>query len=78
MPHPTVAETSRPEDGDLILVRETPSSERCGVRQLPGGVQLTAATKEDALKLARSFATAKKVNIWSADGEAVALFETYR
>lgn len=77
-PHPVAADTSRPADGDLLLVRETPSSERYGVRQLPGGLQFTAATKEEALTSAQSFAAAKRVNIWSTDGEAVSLLETYR
>ena len=71
-------EPARPQDGDIMIARESRSSTRYTVRQLPNTVQLSAESRDDAMRLARVFAWAGAVNIWCMDGGALHLVVAYR
>ena len=70
--------TDAPEAGDLVVTCEARSAVRYSVRQLPGEAQVSMASKDEAVRLARGFAKARRVALWySADG-AIRKLETFR
>ena len=70
--------SARPQDGDVMITRETRPSTRYTVRQLPDNGQLTASSRDDAVLLARGFAQARGVNFWYCDDTTLRLLEAYR
>jgi hypothetical protein len=66
------------QDGDVLITRETNSGGNYSVRQLPGRAQFTAATRDEAIRLARDFAVNQSVNLWSRDGDGYELLEHHR
>jgi hypothetical protein len=69
---------ARPQDGDVVITRETRPSTRYTIRQLPNKGQLSAPSRDAAVQLARGFARADAVNLWHADGAMLQLLESYR
>lgn len=68
----------RPQDGDVVVTRESRSPIVFTIRQLPGDVQLSASSRDDALRLARGFAMKNAVDLWYSEGETLRLLEAYR
>jgi hypothetical protein len=48
------------------------------VRQLPGIVQFSAAVRDEAKRLARSFAQKHRVDVWYSEDGIYRLLEAYR
>jgi hypothetical protein len=71
-------EPARPQDGDIVIARESRGSTRYTMRQLPNKAQLSAESQDDAVRLARVFAWANAVNIWYMDGGTLHLLVVYR
>jgi hypothetical protein len=61
------------------VVREKNSAIAYTVRQLPATVQqLGAASREEAIRLARSFAQRQGVDLWHSEDGTYRLLEAYR
>jgi hypothetical protein len=68
-----------PQDGDVVVARESRSAVACTVRQHPGDIQFIASPRDEAVRLARTFAQAHAVDVWYAeDGTSHRLLEVYR
>jgi hypothetical protein len=67
-----------PQDHDIVVTRESMSAVRYTMRQLPGVVQISASTRDEAVRLARSFAQKQAVDIWYAENGTYRLLEAYR
>jgi hypothetical protein len=74
----TPSERSSPKDGDVVVARESHSRVHYTVRQLPGIVQFSAAVRDEAVKLARSFGRRYAVDVWYSDAGTHRLLEAYR
>jgi hypothetical protein len=72
------SERSSPQDGDVVVTREAHSRVHYTVRQLPGLVGFSAAVREEAVRLARSFAQEHRVDIWYREDGTYRLLEAYR
>jgi hypothetical protein len=71
--------STAPQHGDLVLAPDSRPGGRHTVRQVPGTIQLSAATRDEALRLARSFAQRHGVDIWQhSDDTSYQSLETYR
>jgi hypothetical protein len=71
--------STAPQHGDLVLAPDSRPGGRHTVRQVPGIIQLSAATRDKALRLARSFAQRHGVDIWlDSDATSYQSLETYR
>jgi hypothetical protein len=68
---------ARPRDRDIVVSRE-PAAPSHGVRQMPGEVQLTAPSREEAVRLARAFARANGVDVWYLEGQTYHRLEVFR
>jgi hypothetical protein len=66
-----------PLDGDIVVGRR-PASAAHTVGQHPGEPQFTAASREEALRLAISFARKHAVDVWARDGHAYRRLDTFR
>jgi hypothetical protein len=66
-----------PRDRDVVVSRE-PAAAAHGVRQVPGDTQLTATSREEAVRLARAFARAHGVDVWYREGQTYHLLEAFR
>jgi hypothetical protein len=71
-------DAARPRDGDVIVSRESGSGGKYSVRQVPGDVQFHAAVRDEAIRLARSFAQKATVDLWYSDDGSHKLLEAYR
>lgn len=70
---------AQPRDDDVVVTRESRSPINFfAIRQLPGGVQLNAASRDQAIRLARGFAMKFSVDVWYTEDGSVGLLETYR
>ena len=69
---------SAPQDGDVIVTRESRSAVRYTVRQHPGPVQFSATPRDEAVRIARSFAQKHVVDVWYSENGADRLLEVYR
>jgi hypothetical protein len=58
--------------------RETHSRVHYTVRQLPGLVGFSAAVRDEAVRLARSFAQEHRVDVWYSEDGTYRLLEAYR
>jgi hypothetical protein len=74
----TSSERSSPRDGDVVVTREAHSRVYYTVRQLPGLVGFSAAVRDEAVRLARSFAQEHCVDIWYSEDGIYRLLEAYR
>jgi hypothetical protein len=54
------------------------TSVRYAIRQVPGVVQFSASSRDDALRLARRFAQRQSVDVWHAGEGMIRLLEVYR
>jgi hypothetical protein len=72
------APVPEPQNGDLVVARTANTTSAYGVRQLPTEAQLGASTREEAVRVARSFAAAKHVDVWLQDGREWRLLAHYR
>jgi hypothetical protein len=75
---PIATDAARPRDGDVIVSRESGSGGKYSVRQVPGDVQFHAAVRDEAIRLARSFAQKATVDLWYSDDGSHKLLEAYR
>lgn len=75
---PSPASVSAPRDGDLVVTRESPSTVHYTVRQYPGKVQFSASPRDEAVRLARSFAATHAVDVWYSEEGTHRLLEAYR
>jgi hypothetical protein len=70
---------SVPQDGDVVVTQEPESEVRYTVRQLPATVQqFGSSSRDEAIRLARSFAQGHGVNLWYREGGTFRLLEAYR
>ena len=76
LPNPLAG--SAPQDGDVIVTRESRSAVRYTVRQHPGNVQFSATPRDEAVRLARSFARKHVVDVWYSENGMHRLLEAYR
>ena len=67
-----------PQDGDVVVTREAHSPVHYTVRQLPGLVQFSAAVRDQAVRLARSFAQRYRIDVWYGEDGTYRLLEAYR
>lgn len=67
-----------PQQGDLVVTRESKAAIRYTVRQVPGVAQFTASVRDEALRYVRAFAKKQAVDIWYSEKGACRLLETYR
>jgi hypothetical protein len=72
------ARADAPQAGDLVVTREARSAIRYSVRQMPGEPQVSMASKEEALRLARGFARARRVALWYGTDGDLRKLETFR
>jgi hypothetical protein len=72
------SERSSPRDGDVVVTRETHSRTHYTVRQIPGLVGFSAAVRDEAVRLARSFAQEHRVDVWYSEDGTYRLLEAYR
>ncbi len=75
---PTPLAGSAPQDGDVIVTREWQSAVRYTVRQHPGTVQFSATPRDEAVRLAHSFAQKHLVDVWYTENGTHRLREAYR
>ena len=71
-------DNSQPVDGDLVVVRQGNETPAFGVLQMPTNVQFGASTRDEAIRLARSFARTHAVDLWYREKDAYELLEKYR
>lgn len=71
-------ERSFPQDEDVVVTRETHSRTHYTVRQLPGLVGFSAAVRDEAVRLARTFAQEHRVDLWYSEAGTYRLLEAYR
>jgi hypothetical protein len=71
-------ERSFPQDGDVVVTREAHSRVHYTVRQLPGIVQFSAAVRDEAVRLARSFGQRHGIDVWYSEKGTYRLLEAYR
>lgn len=64
--------------GDVLITREAVSPVRFTVRQVPGAVQLSAATCAEAMRIARAYARTHRLDVWYGENGTVRLVEAYR
>lgn len=67
-----------PRDGDLVVTRESAPVVRYAISQYPSVVQFKTPTRDDAIRLARSFAREHAVDVWYSEWGTVTRLETYR
>ena len=67
-----------PEVGDVVVTREARSPVRFTVRQVPAVVQISASTRDDAMRVARAFALRHALDGWYGDDDGFRLLEAYR
>jgi hypothetical protein len=72
------AERSSPQDGDVVITREAHSRVHYTVRQLPGIVQFSAAVRDEAVRLARTFGQRHRIDVWYSEDGTYRLLEAYR
>jgi hypothetical protein len=73
-----LSERSSPHDGDVVVTREAHARVHYTVRQLPGIVQFSAAARDEAVRLARSFGQKHVVDVWYSEDGTYRLLEAYR
>lgn len=76
MPSPVL--TPRPRHGDVVITHDHRSPACFAVRQIPGVAQLSASTREDALRVARAFARKHGLDLWFSEEGTYRLLEAYR
>jgi hypothetical protein len=69
---------SLPQNGDIVVERETRSPARWSLRQLPASAQFSCASRDEAIGAARKFAREQEVDLWEREGQACTLLETFR
>jgi hypothetical protein len=74
----TASGRSRPQEGDVVVARESHSAVRYTVRQLPGVEQIGGSVKDEAVRLARSFAQQHGVDLWYSEYGSYVLLEDFR
>ncbi len=74
----SLCERSLPRDGDVLVTREAQSRVHYTVHQLPGMIQFSSAERDEAVRLARTFAQKYAVDVWYSDGMTHRLLEAYR
>lgn len=77
-PSPIATDAGRPQDGDVIVSRGSGSELKYTVRQVPGVVQFHTSVRDDAIRLARSFAQKATVDLWYSDDGTHRLLEAHR
>jgi hypothetical protein len=73
----SAAAAGRPRDQDIVVSRPAPSSEHY-IGQHPGEAQFTAASREEARRLARAFARRHDVDVWYREGETYHALDRFR
>ena len=71
-------ERALPRDGDIVVTRESRSRVTFSVRQLPGVVQFSASSREEAVRLVTGFAMKIAVDVWYCEDGTYRLLEAYR
>ena len=70
---------SRPQTGDVVVMREPGSPVRYSIRQLPADARVSTSSQELAIGLARMFAELQGVDVWGGeDHSTVRLLDAYR
>jgi hypothetical protein len=74
----TPRDRSLPQDGDLVVTLESKSAVRFIVRQVPGVVQFSASSRDEAVRIARGLAQKHSVDLWYSEHDTCRLLEAYR
>jgi hypothetical protein len=61
-----------------MVARESASSGRYTIRQMPAVIQISAASRDEAVQIARRFAQSHAVDIWYQENASLRLLEAYR
>jgi hypothetical protein len=77
-PDEQLGSTTSPQDGDVIVTHEPGSAAGFTVRQLPAIVQLSAKSRDEAMRIGRSFAQRHEVDVWYRGEDGLHLLEAYR
>jgi hypothetical protein len=67
-----------PQNGDLVVARESRAVVVYTLCQVPGVVQVSTAARDEAIRLARGFAQAHGLDVWYAEDGGYRLLEVYR
>jgi hypothetical protein len=70
--------SSSPQPGDVVVTRENRSAVVYTIRQLPGAAQASSGLREEAVRMARSFAQKHTVDMWYRENGTDRLLEVYR
>lgn len=69
---------TRPQDGDIVIARESTSSVQYAIRQVPGIAQFGTSSQGEALQLARRYAREHVVDVWCREHGTYRLLERCR
>jgi hypothetical protein len=75
---PFVAEHSRPQRGDVVVVPEPEPPVTWSVRRYQGPPQIAARSRRDAIGLASSVAKDLVVDLWSFENHSYHIVERHR
>ena len=67
-----------PQDGDLVVTRESHSAVRYTIREVPGDPQVSMAARDEALRLAQQFASRRGVDVWYAEDGGYQPVQSFR
>lgn len=67
-----------PRDGDVLVAREPASAAPYAIAQVPGLVQVSTTGRDEAIRLALSFAARQAVDVWYREDGTDYLLATYR
>ena len=73
-----MGEPTLPQASDVVVTQESRSATSYTIRRIPGDVQLSASSRDQAIRLARGFAMKFSVDVWYSEGGSVSLLEAYR
>lgn len=75
---PPATGVSAPREGDIVLAREPSTSGRFTVRRHPETAQLRTSSRQDAVRVAHSFAQKHAVDVWYSENGTYRLLEARR
>jgi len=63
------ARSERPSDGDIVVSRDPRRQQYFTIHQVPGAPQISWASRDAAIDVARGFALRHAVDPWISDGQ---------
>jgi hypothetical protein len=71
-------EAPLPQDGDIVITRDPTFAFEWTVRQVPGPAQFGTSSLGPSMQLARGYAQAHMVDLWSSDEGSYCVLARYR